>query len=168
MITVNVGDFKFSSDQDEEIITYALGSCVGVSFFDSVLKKGGMLHAMLDDCDNHKEKCISNPFMFVNSGMELALKKFIEEGSDKKNLIICACGGASPIAKDRQDFFQIGMKNVIMLKKIMWKYSLIFKATHFGGYSSRTMKLSLRDGSVIVKTPTEEFFLYQSFVNNFK
>lgn len=161
MIVVNVGDFKFSSDPNEEIITYALGSCLGISFYDPFLKKGGMLHAMLDECNRHKEKCSTNPFMFVDAGMELALKKMFDEGSNKKNLIICACGGASPTAKNKEDFFQIGMKNVIMLKKIMWKYGLLFKSTDFGGYESRTMKLSIKNGTVIVKTTQSEFFLFK-------
>lgn len=160
MITVGVGDFGFSKNPDEQIITYALGSCVGITFYDYVLKTGALLHAMLPCCNDHKEKCLSNPYMFVDSGMEMVLKKMIESGSEKKNLIICACGGASPTAKNKEDFFQIGMKNVAAVRKFMWQKSLILKSSDFGGYDSRTIIIELSNGRVTMKTQIKTSYLF--------
>ncbi|MEW6012071.1 MAG: chemotaxis protein CheD [Elusimicrobiota bacterium] len=160
MLTVGVGDFAFSDNLNEEIITYALGSCVGVTFYDPVLKKGALLHAMLPACSDHKEKCDKNPYMFVDSGMDLVLKKMLNEGCDKKRLIICACGGASPTARNKEDFFQIGMKNVASLRKFMWQNGMVLKSSDFGGYDSRTVILNLNCGRVIMKTQLKTINLF--------
>ena len=45
--TVGVGDMKVSSDPGDTIVTFALGSCLGVTIYDPVTRVGGMLHAML-------------------------------------------------------------------------------------------------------------------------
>lgn len=46
---VGVGDMIVSNDPEDIIVTYALGSCLGVVIYDPVANVGGMLHAMLPD-----------------------------------------------------------------------------------------------------------------------
>jgi len=45
-IIVGIADMKVGSGNDE-IVTYALGSCIGVCMYDEIVQAGGMLHAML-------------------------------------------------------------------------------------------------------------------------
>ena len=45
-LKVGIGDMKFSRGEGR-IITYALGSCIGITFYDPVTRLGALLHIML-------------------------------------------------------------------------------------------------------------------------
>ncbi len=151
MITVGVGDLKFGNLSDEALITYALGSCVGISAYNPILKRGAMLHAMLPSAAEYKDKSAENPFMFVDSGLNALFSKLCQSESEKRKLIICAAGGSSPNAREKEDFFKIGMRNITILRKILWSSSISLKGSDFGGYEARTMVLNLGNGEVTIK-----------------
>ena len=45
-LKVGIGDMKLTRGEGV-IITYALGSCIGLAFYDSYIKLGALLHIML-------------------------------------------------------------------------------------------------------------------------
>ena len=47
-ISVGIADMKIAR-QEGELITYALGSCIGISFYDPMIKLGALLHIMLPE-----------------------------------------------------------------------------------------------------------------------
>ena len=47
---VGVADLKVSNNVDDRLLTYALGSCLGVAVYDPVAHVGGLLHVMLPNC----------------------------------------------------------------------------------------------------------------------
>ena len=47
-LKVGIGDMKLTRG-DGLIITYALGSCIGLAFYDSYIKLGALLHVMLPE-----------------------------------------------------------------------------------------------------------------------
>ena len=64
-LKVGIGDMKFSRGEGR-IITYALGSCIGITFYDPVTRLGALLHIMLPAQFEGKD---SNPFKFADSGI---------------------------------------------------------------------------------------------------
>ena len=77
---VHVSDAKVSRGLDDVIITYSLGSCIGVSLYDPAIHVGGMLHYQLPDSKLDPAKAQSNPFMFADSGMQLLVDKLVGKG----------------------------------------------------------------------------------------
>ena len=47
-IKVGIGDVQFSRNKDR-LITFALGSCIGITFYDPMTKAGALLHIMLPE-----------------------------------------------------------------------------------------------------------------------
>ena len=47
-LKVGIGDMKFSRGEGR-IITYALGSCIGITFYDPVTRLGALLHISLKE-----------------------------------------------------------------------------------------------------------------------
>ena len=47
-LTVGIADMKFAR-QEGILITYALGSCVGISLYDPMIKLGALVHIMLPE-----------------------------------------------------------------------------------------------------------------------
>ena len=147
---VGVSDFKVSAYTGETIVTYALGSCLGVCIYDPVVRVGGLLHVMLPLSKVDPEKAKSKPAMYVDTGMELLLKGIYELGAQKRNLVISVAGGASMKRSVEDDYFKIGKRNFTVLRKLLWKNSFMITNQDVGGNRSRTMALRLADGLVTI------------------
>ena len=146
---VGVADLAVLRGPGVEIITHALGSCIGVTIFDPVTKVGGLLHFMLPDSTINEEKANGNPAMFADTGIPILFKKAYELGAKKENLIVCAAGGAEVLSDGGH--FKIGSRNRTVLRKIFWKNNVLLSADDTGGNNSRTLHLSLTDGTVTVR-----------------
>ncbi|MCE2882839.1 MAG: chemotaxis protein CheD [Planctomycetaceae bacterium] len=153
-VVVGVADLAVSRDATKSIITYALGSCIGVTVYDPVAKVGGMLHFMLPESSVSKEKAAANPAMFGDLGIPLLFEKVIAAGAKRERLVVCAAGGAEVLADDGH--FRIGNRNRTILRKIFWKLNLLLAADDTGGQHSRTLTLRLADGSISIRAQGKE------------
>lgn len=143
---VGIGEFEVSADPDSIIKTYALGSCVAVIIYDSEHKVGGMIHIALPDSEINREKAENHPAYFADTGLPLLFKKMNQMGAKRSNSWIKMAGGASVIKSCES--FDIGKRNVLAVKKILWNKKLGIKTDDVGGDYSRTVSLNLADGTV--------------------
>lgn len=150
--TVGIADMIVSAVPDDVIITYALGSCLGITIYDPVVKVGGMLHAMLPTCSTDPEKAQKNPLMFVDTGVPKLFWESYKLGAKKERLIVKVAGGACVNKTEDEDHFQIGKRNFLMLRKLLWKNGVMIKAEDVGGQVARTMSLALTDGELIIRS----------------
>ncbi len=150
-LTVGVADLKLGREEDGQIITHALGSCLGITIYDPVAKVGGMLHAMLPLSTIDTEKAKRHPYMYVDTGVPRLFLESYKLGAKKERIILTVAGGAQTREGDG-DFFAIGKRNMVMLRKLLWKNGVLIKAEETGGTISRTMTLRLTDGAVILRT----------------
>jgi chemotaxis protein CheD len=149
--TVGVADLKMSSIFDDVLITYALGSCLGITVYDFRKKRAGLLHCMMPDSSLDLAKAAGNPCLYVDSGMKALLDGFYKKGSRKGDLIIRVAGGSSSKENEAEDFFQIGRRNFVSLRKYLWDEGLMLKAFDVGGYGSRTVTLEVGSGKMLIK-----------------
>ncbi len=147
-----------AKDPSKSIVTYALGSCIGVTLFDPVMKVGGMLHFMLPEGSASPEKSAANPAMFADTGVPLLFQRAIRLGADRSKLIVCAAGGAEILAEDGH--FRIGARNRTMLRKLFWQNNVLLAKDDTGGSHSRTMTLSLKDGTISIRSQGKESVLW--------
>jgi len=150
--TVGVADLKISEDVEDLLITYALGSCLGITVYDLKRKRAALLHCMLPDSSMDKKKAEGNPFLYVDSGMKFILDSFYRKGSRKSDLVIRVAGGSSSKMNEEEDFFKIGHRNFISLRKYLWDEGLLLKSYDVGGYSSRTVTLEVENGKMVIKS----------------
>lgn len=147
---VGVADMKVSNNPAESIITYSLGSCIGLVIYDPVVKVGGMLHYMLPESSIDKEKAAAKPYMFADSGIPRLFKTAYSMGAVKQRLKIYAAGGAEIL--DQKGFFNIGKRNYMALKKMFFKNNVIIDKQDIGGNINRTVRLEIATGDIYVKT----------------
>jgi len=153
---VMVGDMKVGVKNDE-IVTHALGSCLGLMVYDPVAHVGGMLHAMLPLSKINPEKAAANPYMFVDKGVPILFKEVYGLGGKKERLIVKAAGCGSPIGKN--EMFKIGERNYTVLKKMLWKNGVLLKAEEVGGSISRTVTFDISTGRVTIKNGQQKRLL---------
>jgi chemotaxis protein CheD len=149
-LIVGISDLKISNNDNDVIVTYALGSCIGISVFDPVAKVGGMLHYMLPESSLDEKKARENPAMFADTGIPLLFKSCYQLGADKKRMIVRAAGGASIL--DDTNFFRIGQKNIMAMRKIFWKNNVMITSEDTGANHNRTVRLQIATGKTYVRT----------------
>jgi len=148
-IVVGIADMKVSNQPDGLLITYSLGSCIGVVIWDPIVKVGGMLHYMLPESSLDKEKAEKSPYMFADTGIPRLFKEAYKLGATK-NRIIVKIAGASQLM-DSSNFFNIGKRNYTALRKIFWKNQVMIAKEDIGGSVNRTISLNIKDGSTWLK-----------------
>jgi chemotaxis protein CheD len=153
-IVVGVGDMKVSNNPEAVIVTYALGSCIGVALYDPFAKVGGVLHYMLPESGIDPAKAAKNPFMFGDTGIPLLFKETYKYGAVKKNIRVMVLGGAQIL--DQGGLFNIGNRNHTILRKMFWKNSVTTSYEDVGGVVNRTLKLEVKTGEAVLKISGDE------------
>ncbi len=150
---VGVADMRIATQAGVELITHALGSCLGITIYDPVAQVGGMLHVMLPQSSIDPEKAAKNPEMFVDTGIPRLFKECYRFGAKKERIILKVAGGASiNSTEESEDYFQIGKRNFVMLRKLLWKNGVMIEAQDVGGTQSRTLSLEIGTGEVVISS----------------
>jgi chemotaxis protein CheD len=150
VVTVGIADCRLGREPGQVLVTYALGSCVAVAIHDPVAQVGGLLHFMLPDSGIDPEKARQNPYMFADTGVPLLFRRSYELGADKRRLIVHIAGGAQVM--DSAGVFNIGKRNYLALRKILWKAGVLIRSEAVGGSVSRTVRLEVDTGKVWLRS----------------
>jgi chemotaxis protein CheD len=154
MLAVGVGDLKVSAKQEETLVTYGLGSCIGVTIWDPVSRVGGLLHFMLPESQNDPVKAKDHPALYADTGIPLLFKSAYQLGADKKRLLVRVAGGAQVL--DGDGVFNIGKRNYLAMKKIFWKAGVMIHAEEVGSNISRTLRLEVGTGKLLLQEAGED------------
>ncbi|HBG26647.1 MAG TPA: chemotaxis protein CheD [Phycisphaerales bacterium] len=150
-ITVGVADAKISSDPKRILATYSLGSCMGVCLYSKMEQTGGMLHCLLPDSTTNPKKAEENPYTYADTGMKNLLSEMEKRGIKKNQIKVKIAGGAQRL-KVVTEGFDIGKRNYLAIRKILWKNGMFIDSEDVGGGYPRTLYMCLDDGKVIVKS----------------
>ena len=149
-LIVGMGGMQVSKDPRVTIVTYALGSCIGLTLFDPVAQVGGLLHFMLPESSTNPEKALKNPFMFADTGVPVLFQEAYRLGGEKARMRVRAVGGAQLL--DDSGYFSIGKRNYMILRKILAANNVPLQGEDVGGQFNRTVRLEISSGRVWVKT----------------
>lgn len=135
---------------DGRIITYALGSCIGITFYDPVTHLGALLHIMLPSRQSPQD---ANVFKYADSGIRETLRKLTVFGMMRGRMVVKIAGGARMFEiSGNSAFGNIGARNAESVKKVLAAEGIRIAAEDTGGNYARTMLLDLRTGDVVVRT----------------
>ncbi len=157
-LVVDISDLQVTPDPDTEIVTYALGSCIGLTLWDPKRRAGGLLHYLLPLSTASPDKAQERPAMFADQGIPLLFERMYALGSTKRDLVVTVSGGAC--INGDQNVFNIGKRNYSTLRKIFWKNDVLISAEDVGGAVSRTVRLDVGTGTVTLRVQGEERVLW--------
>ena len=152
-IVVGVSDMKASNDPNGTLITYSLGSCIGIAIYDTVARAGGMLHFMLPESALDAAKAAAKPFMFADTGIPRLFKAVYALGGEKRCMRVIVVGGSQVL--DQKGFFNIGKRNEMAVRKIFHRNNVVIDYQDTGGSSNRTIRLDIANGETRVKVSGE-------------
>jgi len=147
---VGISEIKVTDQEDDVVLTYSLGSCLGITIYDPVARVGGMVHCMLPLSKIDQVKARKKPGMFVDTGIPALFEAAYRLGATKERIILKAAGASRIL--DEKGTFKIGDRNYATLRKILWKNNILIASEDVGGAVSRTMYLEMDTGRVIIKS----------------
>jgi chemotaxis protein CheD len=145
---------KTSRGADDILITYSLGSCVGLTLYDPVAHVGGLIHCMLPLSRIDPVKAKANPCMFTDTGVPALIQALLDAGGSRKRFVAKVAGAAAPL--DDKGMFKIGERNYVVLRKVLWKNEILIAAEEIGGTTARTLSLHMATGCTRVKMNGKE------------
>jgi chemotaxis protein CheD len=146
---VGVGEYVVSDGADQRLITYSLGSCIGLTLYDPDSGVGGLLHAQMPLSSMSPERSKTRPALFVDSGVTALLEALLGLGASRRRLVACVAGAAALLDDER--LFDVGRRNHLVLRKMLWRNSILVSAEDVGGSCSRTMWLDTGTGRTGLK-----------------
>ena len=163
---VGVGDFRLAGAPWRFLATYGLGSCVAVLLYDWRKLAGALLHVMMPDSSVAPERARTQPFAYVDTAIPRMLRAVADYGISPKRTRCCLVGGAAMIASPAH--FEIGKRNVLAVKKALWKEGIFINREEVGGNESRSVRLDLKSGAVMMrKGGAHEIVLMQPSTTSF-
>lgn len=150
LIKVGMADFKVGRNP-ASLISYGLGSCVGIAFYDAVSKVGGLAHIMLPD--SKQARSTENPAKFADTALPLMLNEMQKLGALKSRITAKIAGGAQMFTfTNTTDIMRVGERNSEAVRIILQQMDIRLIGDDTGGNYGRTVELKLDSGLFRVKT----------------
>lgn len=138
-----------------ELVTYALGSCMGICLYDRRNKVAGMAHILLPFMEESPNQ--NNGYKFADTGIRMLVDEMKKSGATPENLMAKIVGGAEMFEgagklKSNTGYLMIGQKNIEAVKKVLGQMKIPIVAEDVGGNAGRTIYFSADTGKLSVKT----------------
>ena len=149
-IVIGISDAGVSDNPSDVLATYSLGSCIGVCLFDPVMTIGGMLHFQLPNSTMDAKRAGKEPLMFADTGMNYLIREMTSKGAKRNRMQVKIAGGAAMDIGPKG--FDIGKRNYLALKKILWQNGMFLNAEDIGGNQARNLFMNVADGAVTIRS----------------
>ena len=147
-ITVGIADMKIAQGSGI-LITYALGSCIGLCLHDPRLKLGALLHIMLP---LNMETGRKNPMKYADTGIRETLRQLEAKGASKSRMTVKIAGGAKMFEVNGGNLGNIGQRNIESVHLILRKEGIRLMAEDVGGTVARTLLFDVVSGQGCIRS----------------
>lgn len=151
MITVGISDLNVVKAPNV-LVTYALGSCVGICLYDSAMKIAGLSHIMLpSSVQMLADK--SQAYKFADTAIELLVHRMERLGAHVFRIKAKIAGGAQMFSGvNNSSLANIGQRNVVAVKQELLRLRIPIIAEDTGKNYGRTLYFYASDGSMRIKS----------------
>lgn len=153
-LVVGIGEFAVSGSREDSLVTHALGSCIAVCIWDPTTLVAGLLHLLLPDSRINPVRAKEQPAAFADTGIPLLFQSAYAKGLQKGRCLVRLVGGAEVAGNGAS--FDIGKRNILAAKNILWRNGVLIKGEDVGGKAVRTVNLFAADGRVQITSGREQ------------
>lgn len=147
-ITIGIADMKIAKGQGT-LVTYALGSCIGICLWDSLMKIGALVHIMLPI---NMETGRTSPLKYADSGIRLTLSKMEQMGAKRNRIVAKIAGGAKMFnVPGTGSLGSIGQRNIESVHQVLRMEGIKLMCEDVGGSAARTLFFDVATGVGTVK-----------------
>lgn len=147
-IVVGIADMKMAKG-DGVLITYALGSCIGLCFEDPALRLGALLHIMLP---MNMEAGRKNPLKYADTGIRETVRQMTAKGALKTRITVKIAGGAKMFEVKGGNLGNIGQRNIESVHTILRQEGIRLIGEDCGGTVARTLLFDVASGQGCIRS----------------
>ena len=140
-ITIGIADMKLARGQGM-LITYALGSCIGICLHDPLLKLGALIHIMLPV---NMETNRTNTMKYADTGLRETLRQMEAMGARRVRITAKIAGGAK-MFETGASLGNIGQRNIESVRLNLKKEGIRLLKEDVGGSVARTLLFDVNSG----------------------
>lgn len=153
-VTVGIADLNVVRAPDI-LVTFALGSCVGICLYDPAIKIAGLSHIMLPS-STQLSNIVNQPYKFADTAIVALIKKMEGMGASRMRLKAKIAGGAQMFAAmSTTAIANIGDRNVAAVKQTLGQLRIPILAEDTGKNYGRTQYFNASDGVMLIKSVTK-------------
>ena len=142
-LTVGIADMKILQ-WNGELITYALGSCIGICLYDPDIKLAALIHIMLPI---NMEAGRKNTMKYADTGIRETLKQLTAKGGRVNRMTAKIAGGAKMFeVAGNSNLGNIGQRNIESVRMNLRKEGIRIVSENVGGSVARTLSFFPADG----------------------
>ena len=141
-ITIGIADMKMAKGEGM-LVTYALGSCIGICLHDPAIKLGALVHIMLP---LNMEAGRKNPMKYADTGIKETLKQMEARGASRSRITAKIAGGAMMFKDGSGSLGNIGQRNIESVKLSLKKEGIRLLKEDVGGSVARTLLFDVNSG----------------------
>lgn len=154
-VIIGISDMNVVKGGDS-IITYALGSCVGVALYDSTRKIAGLAHVLMPSSADVRDGNI-NVMKYVDTAVPELVRRMERAGASIFALTAKIAGGAQMFSMSGASAqFNIGDRNVAMARETLQKLRIKIVAQDTGSNYGRTVEIFSDTGIYRIKAIAKE------------
>lgn len=147
-LVVGIADMKMAQRQGM-LITYALGSCIGICLYDPLIKLAALIHIMLP---LNLEAGRKSPMKYADSGIRETLRQMEAKGADRKRIVAKIAGGAKMFEVSGDGSLgNIGQRNVESVRLTLRRESIRLLREDVGGTVARTLLFDTESGAACIR-----------------
>mgnify|MGYP005809735633 CR=1 FL=1 len=148
-ITVGIADMKMTQG-DGILVTYALGSCIGICLYDPAVKLAALVHIMLPI---NMEAGRKSPMKYADTGIRETLNQMVGRGARKTRIVAKIAGGARMFdVSGGGSLGTIGQRNIDSVHLVLKREGIRLLREDVGGTVARTLLFDADTGNGIVRS----------------
>ena len=141
-LTIGIADMKMAKGEGM-LVTYALGSCIGICLYDPLIKLGALIHIMLP---LNMETGRKNTMKYADTGIRETLKQMEAKGASRARITAKIAGGARMFEDKGGSLGNIGQRNVESVHMTLKKEGIRLLKEDVGGSVARTLLFDVSSG----------------------
>ena len=141
-ITIGIADMKMAQNSGM-LITYALGSCIGICLYDQKIKLGALIHIMLP---LNMEPGRKNTMKYADTGIRETLKMMEAKGASRSRITTKIAGGAKMFEIKGGSLSNIGQRNIESVHNTLKREGVKLLQEDVGGTVARTLLFDVGTG----------------------
>lgn len=147
-LIVGIADMKMGRN-GEKLITYALGSCIGICLYESQMKLAALIHIMLP---LNLEAGRKNVYKYADTGIRSTLREMELKGARRANITAKIAGGARMFEISGGSIGNIGQRNIESVHQILRMEKIPLLWEDVGGTIARTMEFDSATGTGTIRS----------------
>lgn len=146
---VGIADMKMASFEGT-LITYALGSCIGICLYDPFIKLAALVHVMLP---LNMETGRKSPMKYADTGIRETLRQMEGRGAKRTRIVAKIAGGARMFdVPGNGSLGNIGQRNIESVHMTLKREGIRLLREDVGGTVARTLEFDVATGQGLVRS----------------